>query len=461
MTVSIEIRFPWGRVHATPWGRHTNEGAVEWPPSPRRILRALYAVWKTRHPGLDEDTVHSLLDRLTVPPEYGADEVRYGSTRHYLAADAHTAGNYDRNLALDGFISCRPDRGLIVSWDVDLDGAESEIFGQLVGSIGFLGRAESICDARLTDQSVAERSIRWRPLTSVDGEASDPTYLLAATAPLDVDALVATPSSVRSSKRLQPASVIAIPYASNATAGAAAARPSRRPLRVPTAVRYLLDGPALPHRYQSLAVAHVLRQAALKVGPDRSATLSGRGSDIGKRVDQHRHAHYLVFSSTGEMVDTAVLWAPEGLDPDHVRGLVSLEALWSDHLKEVPTVRAIVEGVGDVSVVAPELCAPSKVWRTSTPFVITRYPKDARGWEANVAEQVRAEVERRGLPAADVDVDQDPSWRRFRRHRPDGRSMRSARPARHVTIRFASPIGGPICLGSLAHFSLGLFVPVT
>ena len=28
---TIELTFPAGRYHATPWGRHVNEGAVEWP----------------------------------------------------------------------------------------------------------------------------------------------------------------------------------------------------------------------------------------------------------------------------------------------------------------------------------------------------------------------------------------------------------------------------------------------
>jgi CRISPR-associated protein Csb2 len=28
----IDLYFPASRLHATPWGRHVNEGAVEWPP---------------------------------------------------------------------------------------------------------------------------------------------------------------------------------------------------------------------------------------------------------------------------------------------------------------------------------------------------------------------------------------------------------------------------------------------
>ena len=42
--VTIEFHFVAGRFHATPWDRHVNEGAVEWPVSLWRILRALIAV---------------------------------------------------------------------------------------------------------------------------------------------------------------------------------------------------------------------------------------------------------------------------------------------------------------------------------------------------------------------------------------------------------------------------------
>ena len=40
---TLQLRFPGGRYHATPWGHHVNEGLIEWPPSPWRLLRALIA----------------------------------------------------------------------------------------------------------------------------------------------------------------------------------------------------------------------------------------------------------------------------------------------------------------------------------------------------------------------------------------------------------------------------------
>ena len=53
MPTTIAIRFPLGRYHATPWDRSVNEGAVEWPPSPWRLLRALVASYRNFAPWND------------------------------------------------------------------------------------------------------------------------------------------------------------------------------------------------------------------------------------------------------------------------------------------------------------------------------------------------------------------------------------------------------------------------
>lgn len=466
MTLAIEVRYPWGRVHATPWGRHTNEGAVEWPPAPRRILRALYATWATRHPDLDPETVHRLLDRLTEAPTYGTDEVRRGSTRHYLAADRHTAASYDRDLAIDAFVSCRPDRGVVVQWECELETDEHEALAQLVPSVPFLGRADSICEMDLTEARIEDRPIQWTPLQPNDSADGEVTDLLKATSPLDVEALVETPAQVRSSKRLQPRGSVSVTYlAHQADREAEAEAARRRPRRTVTAVRFLLDGRAEVQRHQSVALSHLLRQAALSRHGIPSLTLAGKDEHGNRLSQQHSHAHYLVFApNTGSFegaggLDTAVVWAPGGLSEEEVRSLTRIDRLVSGYLKEVPAQRLVVEGVGAIGDVAPELCGPSRVWRSMTPFAITHYPKDRRPLEQHVAEQVVEELARRQLPHAEVSIE-DRDWRRFRRHRPDGRSMSEARPGRHVRLDFEEPQAGPISLGALSHFSLGLFMPV-
>src|ERR1043166_4261706 len=84
MTV-LELRFPAGRYHATAWGRHVNEGAVEWPPSPSRILRALIATWYlTARSEIAEATVPALADALSEPPVFRLPRATTAHTRHYM-----------------------------------------------------------------------------------------------------------------------------------------------------------------------------------------------------------------------------------------------------------------------------------------------------------------------------------------------------------------------------------------
>ena len=46
--IRLLFEFSAGNYHATPWGHHVNEGLVEWPPSPWRIIRALLATGYTK-----------------------------------------------------------------------------------------------------------------------------------------------------------------------------------------------------------------------------------------------------------------------------------------------------------------------------------------------------------------------------------------------------------------------------
>ena len=85
MTV-LELRFPAGRFHATPWGRHVNEGAVEWPPSPWRLFRSLIATWYLKaRTEVSEETLRALISALAAkPPQFHLPKATNSHTRHYL-----------------------------------------------------------------------------------------------------------------------------------------------------------------------------------------------------------------------------------------------------------------------------------------------------------------------------------------------------------------------------------------
>jgi len=83
----LALRFDLGRYHATPWGSHVNDGQVEWPPSPWRLLRALFSASRvdTRLNAERASVDHGLELLLAAPPPSYVLAPSVGAhTRHYL-----------------------------------------------------------------------------------------------------------------------------------------------------------------------------------------------------------------------------------------------------------------------------------------------------------------------------------------------------------------------------------------
>jgi len=114
MSVTLKLTFPAGRYHATPWGRHVNEGIPEWPPSPWRLLRALVAVWRRTCPGISEERAKNLLTMLLEPPVFSLPPHRVAHTRHFMPWEKK--GPADRTLVFDTFVSVCRDQSLLLGW---------------------------------------------------------------------------------------------------------------------------------------------------------------------------------------------------------------------------------------------------------------------------------------------------------------------------------------------------------
>ena len=167
MPVTIKLNFLAGRYHATPWGRHVNEGVPEWPPSPWRLLRALVAVWKRTCPDLAEAHVKRLLSALVAPPLFHLPPHRVAHTRHYMPWEKK--GPSDRTLVFDTFTSIDRREDLLIHWpDVNFNSDDRDAIAKLLGNLTFLGRAEGWIHAELTDATAD-----WN--CTPDDTASDPT----------------------------------------------------------------------------------------------------------------------------------------------------------------------------------------------------------------------------------------------------------------------------------------------
>lgn len=477
MSVRLAIRFPLGRYHAAAWGTHPNEGTVEWPPSPWRLLRALYATWRERADYLDGDVVRSLLSHLAAPPIYWLPPVGRGHSRHYypdgdagptyLDSKGNVKPKGGTDLALDAFVTVDPSVPVVVEWDADLDGPEHDALATLAAHLAYLGRADSVCSAEL----VAEVPPGLAP-TSPDEAlpAHVPAIRLLAVDRPDDDTLSQSPPRLRRQGRATPIGTRWVTYP--LPTRPERPTPRRRPRAPVTTLRWVVASRPRPSILAAVAVGHVLRRAVLNVlargGAVPPPSLVGRADD-GGLLSGHRHAHFLSLDTDGDgLVEALVLWVPDGLPATVADRLAAAlrDLRGHEHIPDFRECRLGFEGSGPAQLVVPSLVGPARCWRTVTPFA-PRFPESSRArrggdrWPAVVERQVRKELAVRGLPEPEAVRMAKHRFHAldYRRHRPDRQRLADAYRASHVTVTFPEPVAGPVVLGALCHFGLGLFVP--
>src|SRR5437588_750467 len=145
--LAIELRFPAGRYHATPWGRHVNEGVAEWPPSPYRLLRALYDVWQRKCFDVPTADVQEVLESLAARiPRFQLPRAAATHTRSYLSSNAQDPT--DKNFVFDSFLVFDRADACYISWaDLDLAPRACATLARLLSHLNYLGRSESWVEA--------------------------------------------------------------------------------------------------------------------------------------------------------------------------------------------------------------------------------------------------------------------------------------------------------------------------
>ncbi|WP_216893453.1 type I-G CRISPR-associated protein Csb2 [Nocardia alni] len=458
MPTTLVLTFPLGRYHATPWDRHVNEGAVELPPSPWRLLRALYAVWQNRCPELPKSMVHALLTELAEPPAFSIPPHTLSHTRHYYP---DSADGTDR--ILDAFAAFGPDDQLAVSWPCDLDPEQRGILERLAEALPYLGRADSICDGSIDNAWTPRQHTIWRPTADAEKPEGEAVPVLAPDTPLNLDALLARPVDVRRSGRRLPVGSRVITYQSQPPAHRPQSRTAPRPTRQVTAVRFDLLQPAFPPDTHSAIYTDLLRQAAIdKLGRAPQGTMLGGRTFDNQPMRNAGHAHYLPIIQNRRLTGL-VVWIPGTLPDKELDALCDVRTLY-DHKRHTP-VR--VAGIGEIGHIAPELAKLAATWRSVTPFTPSRYPKKNRDHRHSfIIREIERELAPHIPPPTSIEF-LDRPWTTFVRHRPSARRRgdtkqgQARQPAEFLRLHFEQPITGPIALGRLNHFGLGLFTPET
>lgn len=502
---TLSVRFVGGHYHATPWDKAQNEGAVEWPPAPWRLLRALIATGYAKLPAWQEGTpppvARSLIERLaSVLPAYKLPLATGAHTRHYMPTDAKPT------LVLDARAVVHPDHApLLVHWPVELTSDEQALFNSLAVRLGYLGRAESWteCEAITSPALSTSTSSGWT--VPHDGDAPTPpgcdqlaliapvsaaTYSewlralpntkakKSAPAPTIFDALHVETSWLQKNGWSAPPGSRLVIYDRPAASAISLAPPAKRAPRprpnVPFALLALSSSARsrspMPLRERTLPQAELLHRSIAstvgKLSDSADAVAELIGLDAARKpITGHRHAHIipLTLLAPDNHLDHILIWAPGGLSTTSLEVLRALRKTYMkggvgevqvrfagsgslDEFRKIPALRHVV--------------GEAKAWQSSTPFVPPRYQK--KNGRNSLTGQVTEELISRGFPAPvriEILSQESIRFRHFIRARHDG-----ARPPQNlsyaVRLTFAKEVSGPIALGYAAHFGLGLFAPV-
>ncbi|HET8700185.1 MAG TPA: type I-U CRISPR-associated protein Csb2 [Nitrococcus sp.] len=495
----IAFRFPAGRYHATPWGRHVNEAEVEWPPTPWRVLRALIATWHRKaDPAIQPETVlSSLVERLAATtPEYYLPPATRSHIRHYMPLGKLKKGREDTTLVFDAFVQVDPRAQLLMGFpNVNLPDAETGLLDALLRDIGSLGRAESWVEGYRLDYWPEPANCQPNPLSTdlEPGELREPISLLAPLPAADyrqwrdqtaehidwkvikpkprqqqlqttlparlIDALRLETSDLHTAGWSLPPGARYVTYQRpyRAFAPTHPAPPAPLPERVTTA-RLALAGKPLPQIEDTLRIGETIRDAVIsRADPTRFGkappVLTGH-SLPGNNA--HGHAFYLPEDLDKDgYIDHILIHAVMGLDSDALAALANVERLWLDRRGEW---QVMLESWGDPTT----LLKPSRRWISATPYL---HPWHAKK-RFTPADQIRRECRQRGLEEPEVlerpDIEIKGRRRRpvhFHRFRSKRGLRQPDRIGRFYELIFPAPVLGPIALGFACHFGLGLFRP--
>jgi len=479
----LELSLLGGRYHTTPWGRHPNEAAAEWPPSPFRLLRALVDAWYRKHPELAREVVERALRAISGPPVFWLPPARQSHTRAYLPQNKEDPT--DKKLVFDGFVVLDRDARILAGWPgVAIDDDALRALRRLVESVGYLGRSESWVRMTIAD----DREVAWNCRPLGDGAVApglEVVTVAGVAAPAGYDARPFVVPA-RGKQKAQPlpwlealswgsAEVLAhtmdrppamepLFYTRSVDALDARPQPVRR-AAMPTVevAAYALESRVPVSVTEAVQVAEQVRRRLLGalraiVGDARHAPLFTGKDSSGQPLVGHVHASILPLDSDGDgYLDRLLVVSPRPLSRDEQRAL--------DRIRPLP------RRTGHPLVVTPirygrreELLTRATVLVSHTPFAPPHHYRLKRDGDlvAWLGRQIRLEAERRALPAiVRLETVARPRTRRramrwldFRR----ARKSDAARPAFGLEITFAEPVLAPLSLGYASHFGLGTFI---
>lgn len=478
--IAVKMRFLVGRFHATPWGHHVNEGAVEYPPSLWRFLRSLVATFHRTSPeNVDQASLNRILDALSDAPEFHLPNASVAHTRHYDQANGGVK-------FFDTFVSLNPKDEIVWLWrDADLNDEDLPNLAKLLRNLGTFGRSESWCEAALIENENEIAGLKFNGLPVSSDESLRHKETIRLLAPTEkgeklLDSLLIDTSTMRGKqKQLEPTGTRWATYSREANLlTPRRIAPKRKPREKQiTVARFALSSSVLPLVIDAMPFAEMFRFAVSsnRVGNSFSKAFIGKERDAEtgewRPLKNHEHAHFLATDEDGNgRLDYLTVYAPCGFNADDLRALEQIRHV--SRPKNLPSTRLVLIGLGNKEDFADiPVFRKSKIWRSQTPFSLPRFPNRGGGKPPRPKDlpeaQLVKELENRGLPAPvrieridGYETKKRPLARWLEFHATRLRKEMSGKGLYGFEIEFAEEVSGAISIGFGSHFGLGLFLPV-
>ena len=486
--IAIKFTFMANRYHATQWGRHVKEGVPEWPPSPWRILRGIVATWRRTLPDLASDRVVPILEAMAVEyPRFHLPLASAGHTRHYMPTWKKST------LVIDSFVAIRANKSVFAVWpSVELASQQHADLDRILRNMPYLGRAESWVEASLASEypEINAYALESDALPKGDWEI---IRTLTPRTSIKLKDLEVETSTLRRGRRIDPDQAQWWPYVRKRDCFTEF---HTTPVQAPDGmnamnaevVRFALASKVLPMATDTLRWGDLARKCAMaQYGRQNQSVASERlsGKDAsGNPLRNHRHAFYLPTDEDGDgRLDHLTVWTPSGLSTEEFRAVVSVNMLNPGGGREPVQLAYQAHGKPQDFVGVSPLFEKSKLWRSLTPYVLTRHikfrgPKDQYGRKRIVdgpEDQVRREVALRWPNRHLIGVESEIDRRKRIMPMTEGRSS-GFRPwdffryrqrgsngggTYNFKIEFEEEFSGPVILGFACHYGLGIFIPIS
>ncbi len=475
-----------GRYHANPWGRHVREAAVEWGPSPYRLIRAIIDTQFRKMPEANEEIMKTIISKLSSSlPIYHLPKASYSFMDIFV--NNNKRGDPDRKEEIfDAFVVVNPSDPLFIKWEKPiLSEDERNYLSKLLEKINYLGRSESWVKIELDD---APKETEWNsfPLNYKHEQTNLEEIRVAVPVPKEdyttqnskiswFNGLILRTEDLENMNiGNSPAMKFVNYYASSDRFTA-----KDGPYKIPASdsvlheqfnsVLYEIESKLPPSIIDSVEVGNNIHRALMGkykkiTGNNNIPDLFSGRDQSGNPLKGHKHIFILPLDLNYDgVLDHVLIESKKTFNPDEFKTLNSFRTLWQRNGEKIRFI-PLQFGMRDKIEFPLNVNRHGRVFLSETPVVLTRHYRKGRGditsW---IKSEIKHEALDQGLPEP-ISISFVPNlerngrklnWIEFRR----SRNRFPEQIGYGFRIEFDEDLKGPISIGYGAHYGLGLFMP--